>query len=250
MLEVNCPHFAIVGYDDVKSTYANIGTGFFINNRGTFITSAHTFKKNTRKFFALLEGEFYSLPEPILFRYKEFDEQTPPVHEDIYIGQFDEIETKFYTLTSAKIIQAGETLVFKGFSSSIYEDNILRDFNDIAAEVNLLVANAKGFVKDYEIARIKESSLTGIFTQYGFNQFTPFSIEGEITNGISFVLTANIRLQSLILSNPYTNLGQNPAGFSGGPVICNDEVIGMLISQKAGISSDYIIQTLSDLKII
>lgn len=58
------PHFAIVGYDNKESNYGNIGTGFFLNDAGAFLTTAHTFRNTERISFAVLEMNFIYFLNP------------------------------------------------------------------------------------------------------------------------------------------------------------------------------------------
>lgn len=247
MLKITHPQFAIVGYDNEKSSYANIGTGFFVNSSGGFVTAAHTFRNTARKYFAVLENEFYQLPEPKLILSKEIDEQVPPVHEDIYIGQFDSLESSFYKLKSLSALKENDVLNFKGFASVAFEDGVIIKKEEIIEIARQARFKATGFVKVYELNRIHESNLSGKFIRKGFNRLTFLSRSGEITNGFSFVLTSNIEIQSLIQSNPILNRGQDPSGYSGGPVIFGGDAVGMLITQDAGLSSDYLIQKLHEL---
>lgn len=249
MLKITHPQFAIVGYDNEKSSYINIGTGFFVNSSGGFVTAAHTFRNSGRKYFAVLENEFYELPEPKLILSKQIEEQIPPVHEDLFIGQFESLESAFYKLKPLSELNGNDPLIFKGFASVIFRDGVI-----ISKQENMEIAHqarlkANGFVKEYELNRIHESSLSGKFVRKGFDKLTLISRSGEITNGFSFVLTSNIEIQSLIKSNPISNRGQDPSGYSGGPVIFEGDAIGMLITQDAGLSSDYLIQKLEELDI-
>jgi len=249
MLKITHPQFAIVGYDNEKSSYANIGTGFFVNKSGSFVTAAHTAKNRSRKYFAVLENEFYELPEAKLFLNKEIEEQVPPVHEDIYVGQFESLESSFYKLKSVSALKENDLLTFKGFASIAFNDGVIVSKETIADVANQAKLKANGFVKDYELNRIHESSLSGKFVRNGFNKLTFLSRFGEITNGFSFILTSNIDIQDLIKSNPIIHRGQDPSGYSGGPVIFESDAIGMLITQNAGLSSDYLMEKLDELQI-
>ena len=249
MLKITQQQFAIVGYDIEDSTYANIGTGFFVNKSGGFVTAAHTFRNKERKYFAVLENEFYELPRPRVILSKEIDEQVPPVHEDLYIGQFDSLESAFYNLKPLSTLKENDSLIFKGFASVVFNDGAIISKEKIAEIVIEAKTKANGFVKDYELNRIAESSLSGKYIRNGFNKLTLFSPSGEITNGFSFVLTSNIEIQDLIKRNPIFHRGQDPSGYSGGPVIFEVDAIGMLITQDAGLSSDYLMQKLDELQI-
>ena len=249
MLRITHPQFAIVGYDSEKSSYANIGTGFFVNNSGGFVTAAHTVKNTARKYFAVLEDEFYQLPEAKLFLNREIEEQVPPVHEDIYIGQFDFLESSFYKLRPVSKLKENDLLTFRGFASVAFSDGFTVSKETIAEIAYQAKLKANGFLKEYELNRIHISSLSGKFVRNGFNRLTFLSRFGEITNGFSFVLTSNIDVQDLIKSNPIIHRGQDPSGYSGGPVIFEGDAIGMLITQNAGLTSDYLIEKLDELQI-
>lgn len=45
------------------------------------------------------------------------EEQTPPVHKDLYISQFDELKSTFYKLKPVSVFKKDDALTFNGFGS-------------------------------------------------------------------------------------------------------------------------------------
>ena len=53
--------FPIIGYEYNKIEEASLGTGFFINGNGIFLTAAHVLKNKEKYSYALINNEKYDI---------------------------------------------------------------------------------------------------------------------------------------------------------------------------------------------
>lgn len=113
--------FAILGLSADK-TKRNIGTGFFINKTGGFVTAAHTFKKTNQGwvYFAVINKTLIAI-ENTWSEYRDMDEQVAPLHQDFCVGKLKiDHETGFLTFMPSASLSVNDLLVFKGYASTLY----------------------------------------------------------------------------------------------------------------------------------
>ncbi|TCD18943.1 serine protease [Pedobacter psychrodurus] len=242
------PYFPIVGYDAELNTYANIGTAFFINENGYYVTAAHTIRKPGRVFFAVINRVFIPLLKPLLVLDKDLFDQGPPEHHDLCIGKLEVEDSDFYAFKPSAELISEDDLVFKGFSNLAYQDNVNPNRGTRQCVIDDAKAHAAkyGYSEDHELSRIKKSILTGKFDCLNANKITALSKPGLVTNVITFLLTTNIPHKEEIRLNPISNNGFDPSGYSGGPIFHNGAVVAMLITKNIGISSEFIMDKLDE----
>ncbi|EOR94206.1 hypothetical protein ADIARSV_2622 [Arcticibacter svalbardensis MN12-7] len=253
--------FGILGLsgDEKRRT---IGTGFFINESGGFVTAAHTFKRANEgwAYFAIIEGKKIELNK-LYQEYLDMESQVAPIHLDLYIGDFAlDKKTNHLFFHPSSYLKNGDILEFSGYAGRYYLDKeatkneVQKTPGTIGINIDDLWANTENDEEENElqekntesnilhlapvdqlnwgsqIDNLKYSSITGVFKNHCFEKiFEYIPVAGVFTNGFTFQLT---------------NAKMEPAGLSGGPIIKNKIVFGMLITKNAAITSEYIVHQL------
>ena len=208
--------FPILAFDDPTKNFVDNGTGFFINSEGFFISAGHVFKNKNRKYSARIHNQLYPI-ELVYEEYIEQDRQEKPIYKDLYIGKisFDskQIKPLSFSLTKAK----NSEYFACGYSSRIPINN-----QKIKKQEDLCFDDCEMEIKQLNYHKLQ-------FKYYGEKMFQTLGIEIHwFDNG--FVIEMN----------------NTPAsGLSGGPVIHDLFVKGILIAMNNCISSDYITSVLS-----
>jgi len=245
--------FPILGYQENADTYYAVGTAFFINNAGNFVTAAHTFNNKELKFFAIINDQAWPITQ-LFSEYVEMWDQKAPIHQDLYIGQVDTGSIRAYlSLKLSGTLAANDELAFNGFASKQYHDHPKPVVEVPVVETpkppvhidelfDLFDGDEETEDEDKQwpdvaasLARLKTSAITGKFIKQTFEGLhAMFNIKGAMTNGFTFALT---------------NSEIEPKGLSGCPAIHEDNVTGMLIAKNGAITSEYINSRLDELKL-
>jgi hypothetical protein len=246
--------FPILGYHDLKLRYEVVGTAFFINAEGCFVTAAHTLKSTHLQYYALIETCGYPLA-PLFFEYFDIDEQKSPLHRDLCIGKISgDIASDFIAFKPSSSLEAEDRLLLEGFASKEYVDaipgithadqlfEIEDDEQEDLALSDVFVLSDKPAERDpcrlvlTDAELLKYSKITASFVRPAFEQlYEKTNVQGTFTNGFSIELTSP-KLE--------------PAGLSGCPIIHNGLAVGMFIAAKGAINSEYIEAKLREYKLI
>ncbi|MGO4876563.1 hypothetical protein ACEN2P_08175 [Pedobacter psychrotolerans] len=233
MYNFNQSSFAIIGYDSLEEPFTNIGTAFFINAKGNFITAGHTFKNQNRIYFAVLNEKRYPI-EIIYNEYEFMENQKAPYHKDLIIGLVIGVTgNSYYSLADKNGVKKSEIMAI-GFSRTQYGEvcSQLDSPNGISTDCNdgnSQITDGIG-TKSPDLGLIRFSKLEANYNRAGLDRIYIIAPREVLINGFRFDLEID---------------GLDPAGLSGGPILENGNVIGMLISKDAAISSTYIMECLS-----
>jgi hypothetical protein len=175
--------FPIVGYEDLNEPFENIGTAFFIDKDGVFVTAAHTFKKGQndleRNYYAIID--YKKVPIIPIFREREdMEKQVLPIHKDLYIGRLElGSENLYYSLDTADI-SVDTNLLTEGFARKKYversaDDKPLISINDLydddSEEDDTTFEDDLIFDKEGEliIPETENAKLTYFFAEFKMN---------------------------------------------------------------------------------
>lgn len=207
--------FPILAFEDSIKDYVDNATGFFINKDGVFISAGHIFKDKSRKYFARIDNKLY----PIEFVYEEYikpELQKPPSYKDLFIGKIN-FDSKQIKPLSFSLSKEKKSKYFAcGYSSRIPISN-----QKIKKQEDLCFDDCEIEIKQLNYHKLQ-------FKYYGEKMFRTLGVEIHwFDNG--FVIEMNNKPAS---------------GLSGGPVIHDLFVKGVLIAMNNCISSDYITSVL------
>lgn len=106
--------FPIFRFDQTSSSQANVslmGTGFFINSKGYFISAAHLFKNSTPQTSFRYLGR---LPEEVKSRLL-IQEIAKDEKQDVFIGKVDMVEPVDFLYLAQKIPPIGRSVCVSGY---------------------------------------------------------------------------------------------------------------------------------------
>lgn len=266
--------FPVLSYGLQDEHIAN-GSAFFINNKGVFITAAHTFKNAQRGMLACLDRKVYTITE-IWQEYLPNDEQSEPLYRDLFIGMVDSYVPKdILELGNDVDMKTGQSLAVSGWNTtdyskptaSVHADDLFKSIisndkedddehalqpTDNESDLNLnLVEQGKlntiddlhsdlhsntdrsYVVSDNEMSKISKlipDVLDARFVRYKFRHIDKYSeYPYDFQNGFTMKLDV-----------------PEPHGYSGGPLLFDNKVVGMLIGEEGAISVSYIKERLNE----
>lgn len=209
------PIFPILVYDSEGKNQVDTGTGFFINEMGYFVSAGHVFKNSKEKFFA----EVGDLKLPIKIVYKEYlerDDQKTGEYRDLMFGKIIHELAGIAPLSLASNIASCQSFIAKGYSKQIINE------------------------PNTTIEELWEDDVDSFSNELRYYEL-PFRF---MDNHIYF------NPDQIFMNGFCINMkGQNMYGMSGGPVICNDLVSGVLVTTDNCVGSTYIMSKLKDLNI-
>ncbi len=209
--------FPIIGFECNREDDFSSGTGFFINEKGYFITAAHVLKNKKQIYKVLIEDVKYDF-EVIFIEYIDSNKQTPPICRDLAICKILNYHfniTLNYSFNSNFLVD--KSVFFSGY----------RRINQ-PCKVDEIEVFHKKFVYLYKL------------TSNDLKSDSP--IRAKTNNGEEFLDNR------LICKNTRSLNIKEYHGMSGGPVYSEKSVFGMLISDSY-ILSDYIVEKLNELEI-
>jgi hypothetical protein len=264
--------FPVLSYGLQDEHIAN-GSAFFINNKGVFITAAHTFKNSQREMLACLNGKVYTITE-IWQEYLPNDEQSEPLYRDLFIGMVDSYVPKdILELGNDADVKTGQNLEVSGWNTNDYskttnpvhandlfesvisndeEDNDEHDSQptDSENDLNLVEQDKLTTMEDLhsdlhsgndgsytvsdnemlEISKLIPDVLNAKFVRHKFRHIDKYSeYPYDFQNGFTIKLDV-----------------PEPHGYSGGPLLLDNKVVGMLIGEEGAISVSYIKERLNE----
>lgn len=209
--------FPIIGCIFNDNDDFSLGTGFFINENGYFITAAHVLKNKELFYKALISDVKYDF-EVIYFEYTETSNQSPLICLDFAICKIIDfqlnIAINFY-LNSEPLVN--QVVKFSGYMRINQPHKVaeIEVFSEKSVYLYKLTSNDMKYDKPY-----REKTTNG---------------EQLIDNRLICKNTRSFKIKEY-------------HGMSGGPVYTDNCVLGMLISDSY-ILSEYIVEKLSELKI-
>jgi hypothetical protein len=220
--------FIIAAYQAGVPVFRSHGTGFFIDNVGTFISAGHNFKNPFRTCKAVIDGRHYDI-SALYEEYNDYQDQEPPIYRDLFIGKIEGVASaNFYPLVSAKQLKSDSPLIAAGYTSkneaepvsmdSLFEDVLATDYEapDLSEDANKLRVQRYGTMS----------------VKFGGDQFLHIDRHADHRPVFENGFTIDVPME-------------DPHGYSGGPILDNNNSVGMLIGENGAISSDYIISKLS-----
>lgn len=192
------------------------GTGFLIDDDGTFISAGHIFKNADLEYYVYYRDSKYDY-KTICFEYREYNKYTSEsqICEDLFIGKLldfhEEIVSSFH-LSKTSSLNINDTVFVIGYQTC--PQNIVTDMtiNDISLYLNKICP-------------------------------TLCCANGIITNKNNLNLDSRLKMKN-ILTLKIENI-EKCHGLSGGPVFREKEIFGVLIADMF-ISSEYILQKLGE----
>jgi hypothetical protein len=272
--------FAIIGLKADKMD-RNIGTGFFINESGGFVTAAHTFKKAIEgwTYFAIINKSPVSL-KPFYIEYSDLELQVAPTHQDLCLGCLTlEQPTEYLEFSLSKELAANDKLEFKGYASTKHADeepeelvvpvesNITMadlwaelesedygDLDDTNEEFHdPFAANATAdddepkviieqLFADAAPAGPKEVSLILEIDKLQYSEITGSYTHANFEKIFDWIPIEGVFTNGFTFT--LTNANIKPQGLSGCPVLRKGKTAGMLITKNAAITAEYIMDQL------
>lgn len=183
----------------------HIGTGFLIDNQGLFVSVGHNFKKVNEAHYAFYNGKTYDIN---LLRMEYVNDSNTDKLKDLFIGEL--VNFKEYDIKSLRLFPFQNLPDYKDLRVCGFKGNPLRYpklKKDIQVTENLCI-------DQYCVEVSLQSS-------------APTSTENH-----------SIFRKIDIDTNRFK-------GLSGGPVYCNDKIIGIL-KGNVFLTSEYLISTLEE----
>lgn len=205
--------FPIIGRSCGETNTVSLGTGFFINNEGYFVTAGHVLKKIEQIYKAVIDDNEYDF-ELIFIEYMIKESQNPPICKDLAICKLKNKIKKEISYVLDSNFSSGKILTLDGFSKQNYPGRAT-----IGAQ------------------RTNQHFYRWVATAQDIKKQDP----GEIKNTDIDKRPYCKNTRSLVVKRELN-------GLSGGPVYDNTSIYGMLISNEY-ILSEYIIEKLDQLKI-
>ncbi|WP_214072649.1 hypothetical protein [Mucilaginibacter sp. dw_454] len=266
--------FPVLSYGLQDEHIAN-GSAFFINNKGVFITAAHTFKNSQRQMLASLNGKVYTITE-IWQEYLPNDDQSAPLYRDLFIGMVDSyVPNDILELGSDVDMKTGQSLEVSGWNTTDYSkptapvhandlfESVISDYQEDDDEHVLQSTDNEN---DLNLNLVEQDKLTTIDDLHSYlhsdndGNYTVSTNEMvKISKLIPDVLDAkfvryNFRHINKYSEYPYEFLNgftikldvPEPHGYSGGPLLLDNKVVGMLIGEEGAISVSYIKERLNE----
>jgi len=223
--------FPILAYEESKDETMDNGTGFFINSKGYFITAGHVVNNGKWKYFANINDELYPIKE-IYIEYLDQTIQKAPIFKDLFIGKVEYSPSVSNICIFSDTIEIDDFCLACGFTSRnlLPQINKLLTFEELLEDDNLVSKDTSNKVK----SKHKEFKFYEIELKY-YKSFIYRAFNGDIQyfeNGLT-VDMKNI----------------NFAGMSGGPLLKEGTVRGMIIARDNCISGKYIMSKLNELSI-
>jgi hypothetical protein len=209
--------FPIIGCECNIVDDFSLGTGFFINETGYFLTAAHVLKNKKRSYKALINDEKYDF-EVVYIEYIVSSKQVPPICRDLAICKISNFKKDIsisYLFNSDFLVN--QTVFFSGYR-----------LINTPCKIDELEVLGKKFVYLY---KLKSKDL-----------------KHESAIRITSISGNDILDNRLICSNTRSLNIEELHGMSGGPVYYEKSVFGMLIGD-CYILSEYIVEKLNELKI-
>lgn len=193
----------------------DLGTGFFVNSEGVFITAAHVCDDENFDYYGLINSKLHSL-QKIYSEYKNEYEISDKNFNDLFIGKIIGLEQ------SAFLVFNDESVLIKDMKLSVfgYRSEPLPNDNQILNSVKLDYPELCIYLNFYEISAVFYANRI-IHTQNKDPHICYFN------NAIT-VKTENLQL----------------FGLSGGPLIFDGKCYGMLFRADRYLSATYIINKL------
>jgi hypothetical protein len=278
--------FPVVGYEENGKKYAAIGTAFFINDSGNFISAGHTFSNPGLTYYGIIENKFVKIGEGILDEYVPMMDQKVPTNLDLFIGRLDVKPLEHLEFASVVGLKAGDALAFHGYSSNHYADQkvvpvvqqqIVVDHDSIFADViadddeeeNPWVIDENGIA--YILNESEDEDLDDEVVvdepklEYNQEEADVIPTLDETHPDLERIrvsfLTGTFLKDTFFATYPEGNMDRimtngfsfklandtiNPKGLSGCSVRKDELVYGMLIGKYPAISSDYIMDKLKE----
>jgi hypothetical protein len=223
--------FSILAYEKDKDDTADNGTGFFINSEGYFITAGHVINNVELKYYANINDELY----PIKEIYREYIDQTlqkAPIFKDLFIGKVEYTPSAYNICEFSDAIEINEYYLACGFTSRNLIPQIKKPitFDELFEDDDLVSEDTSYNVK----SKYKNLNFYEIEVQY-YKSFIYRVFGGDIQyfeNGLT------VDMKKIII-----------AGMSGGPLMKENKVRGMVFARDNCISAAYIMSKLNELSI-
>lgn len=207
------------------------GTGFFVNSEGYFITAGHVVNNETNKYNAQINDKLYSIKE-IYKEYCQQQQQNAPIFKDLFIGKVDYLPSVDDICRFSDLLEVNEFSSVCGYTSKTLIPELKAQITiDELYDLDFENDGSSDFptpklktLRYYEIKTICEQ----LFIYRTYN--------GDIQyfkNGIM------VDMREIDLS-----------GMSGGPLMKDGTVMGMIIAKNNCISARYMMCKLSELNII
>ncbi len=213
--------FGIQIYDSTNEMVDN-GTGFIINKDGYFISAGHVFEIEENKYFAKIQN--IKVPIKLIHtEYKNQENQVSPYYMDLVIGKLCLNSIEIKPLKFSKSIEIGAQYFACGYAKTL----LIPNDKKIITEGELFADDNDEYFKD----------------DLKYNQL-PYKVTSK---NISRFFKGNL----IIFENGFSikEIKFNPKGLSGGPILEQKLIKGMLITIDNCIKSEYIVKILDTKKI-
>ena len=227
--------FPVVTKEINLTVYQSHGSAFFIDAKGLFVTAAHTFKNPFRENYALIKGERFEITR-VWSEYTDLDYQQPKIYQDLFIGRIKDFDSpEFYQLRDITTdLPRGAELKLEGYHQhlkpavqpvtqepidldDLYEDVLDDDYQGLPTQ------------EEEKAGLLRLDPIAVTYLQQGFKHIDKYAtLNEEFTNGFSISMEV-----------------KEPHGHSGGPLLYQGKVAGMLIGENAVISVEYIKEKLA-----
>ncbi len=232
--------FSIVSCEDDK--LLSNGTAFFCGAHGLFVSVAHNMRNDKILHKALIDGKFYNY-EVLSKEYIALELQTAPCYHDLLIGRVLDYENvDFLELNTSELEDFPSKAILSGFKKSTIEKSeevttLDELYDEIINDHYNLLETPSNEQEDKVIENIPRAA--NISLEFGSMQVN--IVDNSFKNPLSKVIKIDGNF-----TNGYSieRLSPEPSGYSGGPVVLNQEVIGILISAEVLLSSVYISEKL------
>ncbi len=175
--------FPIFRFDQIsvnQSRVSVVGTGFFINTKGNFVSVAHIFNNVT------LQTKFFFLgwlPDKIHNPSVEIEEIAKDDQNDIFVGRVQIKRSQFLDLSN-KVPSAGETVCISGYPLASISNNPQGGLEVVGVrryfQPSFVLDNAVVKMNNNGINIIHDGFLVRDFGLYGMSGGPVFDVSGKV----------------------------------------------------------------------